>query len=269
MTDQKGRIVPFSVLLAYRNGVQLLAANMRLIGLMSISPFVVMLFTQFAIRLAGEHVGPFMIPVVVLPAGIVIGLLCSLLLRAMLLSEHPLASMPDDEHSDRRRHILSGAVAFALVQHVLMGANIMLVLISSELLKTPDQPAGMQGTLMMIVIFLMCVCARLFLLYVPLALGWSAQGFLKKLAVPFGNMRVIGLFMLNILSVSFLQFILINLLLVATDTQSLTELSGMTQFGIDVIAALSIVALSVMTTLSFAAATRQMTKDMVHENIRD
>ncbi|MBU6234283.1 MAG: hypothetical protein KGQ41_00420 [Alphaproteobacteria bacterium] len=192
----------FPLFESFAGGFRIFGQYWPLIMRLSFLPFAVTLLTFVGLRLFQENISLFLLPVVQIPSSFVIGILCALLLRNLLLNEHPLAVEGADK-ALRNRSIMEAAVANTAVTYFFTGIYAGLLRMQAFIEKNPDAAAPYMpiGVLAMA---LLLWGARWFWLHVPLALDWPIRAFYERVGRWGGSLRIFALFGMCSLCVNFL-----------------------------------------------------------------
>ncbi|MCB1538195.1 MAG: hypothetical protein H6865_04720 [Rhodospirillales bacterium] len=245
---------PFPIMESFLGGFRLCAAHARLILLMSFLPFVVTLATVVALRLAGDSVPLFWLPLAQLPAGFVTGLESALILRLMVLHEYPLI---DDEVSRRARNraVVQSGFIYAAVGYFTTGLYVAMA--TARQWFVSDPPASSPyAPLALALLILALFAVRWFWLHVPRALDWQTQGFYARLGGWGGSLRVFALFALCSLCLS----VVITFVQVVIHALAAAPMAGFAAAFDDAAVAAGTLALAILFTACTAAAVRFMMK---------
>jgi hypothetical protein len=243
---------PFPILESIILGLKLLFTHARLFLILSFFPFIVMLLTLVAIRLLGDKLTLFFLPVVQLPSSFIIGLQCALILRFIVLQEYPL--VPEGENkAARNRAITHAAVIYTAVTYFLMGLYAGLLQIRAFLQVNQDA-AGSYMPIVMAIMVLLIWGARWFWLHVPVALEWPVSAFYTRIGKWVGSLRVFALFALCSLLMNFVTGLLRLMVMAAAGPAP----GGFAKAFDDGIVAAATLMLAMLFTTSSAAAVKIM-----------
>lgn len=245
---------PFPIVESFIKGVRALIQHGRLMMVLSVFPFAVTLATMIALRIFGDGITMFWLPVVQIPASFVTGLEVALILRFLLLAEFPI--IPDsDARATRNRMVMQSALAYTVVTYCVTGAYAGLFMARNYLTLHPEAAAPyvplLIGAMVLIVWSL-----RWFWLHVPLAPGWSVHGFYERLGKWGGSLRVAALFVMCSLTLNIIAAFLHTVI----NTIARDSASGFVAAFEDAIVAGASLMLAVLFATSTAAAVQAMTK---------
>jgi hypothetical protein len=182
----------FPVFESFVGGLRLVHAHRRLFFVLSFLPFIVTLVTMVTLRLVGDSLDMFWLPVIQLPSSFVIGLQCALILRFVLLAEYPLQA-DSPEKAERNRAAIQSAVVYGAITYFITGAYAGLLRMRAFMTVNPEAAAP-YVPLIVAALVLLLWASRWFWLHVPIALGWSVSGFYERLGRWQGSLRIFGLF---------------------------------------------------------------------------
>ena len=192
----------FPVLEAFADGVRLLARDVRFFFLLSLFPFVATLVTLAVVRLAGDGLPMFVLPVLQLPSSFVVGLECALILRLVVLGEAPIISDAQARVA-RNRSAMQAALVYSCVTFFVGGAYGVMVRIKSVTDAMPDAAVPFMPVAV-VLLLAMLWGARWFWLHIPVALDWQVRDMYARLGGWRGSLGVFALFALCSLTVNIL-----------------------------------------------------------------
>lgn len=187
---------------AFIGGIRIFRDNSRLILKLSFVPFVFTLLTLIALRVFNDSMTLFLLPLVQVPSSFVTGLQCGLLLRYLMLGEHPLA--PEGEaRRIRNKAITESALVFTAVTYFVTGVYAGLIRLQ-KLLETTPEAAAPYMPLAAALLVAMVWGARYLWLHIPVALDWPIRDFYSRIGKWMGSLRVFALFAMCSLTMNFL-----------------------------------------------------------------
>jgi len=243
----------FPIFESFIGGIRLLVENRRLILLLSFFPFVLALCTLVFMRLIGDQLPLFMLPVVQLPSSFVTGLQCALLLRFLVLGEYPVA-IAGDARAARNRAILHSAVAYAAISYFVSGIYV-LTLKGQAMAKVNPEAVAPYMPLALFMLMAVMWGARWFWLHIPLALDWSVSDMYTRIGKWRGSFGVFSLFASCSLAVNFMLSIFRTTIHLALGNIS----PGMTAAFDDSILACANILLAVLFTVTSIMALKILT----------
>lgn len=193
---------PFPLLESFVTGFRLFSVNIRLIRRLSFLPFAVILMTFVVLRAFSEKIPFFLLPVVQIPSSFVVGLQCALLLRAMLLQEHPLLPEGPDK-TLRNRSVFEAAGVYAVVMYFVTGIYAMLTRFQAMTEANPEAAAPYMP-LAFAALVLVLWGARWLWLHIPLAVDWPVRAFYDRIGGWRGSFAVFALFGMTSICVNFI-----------------------------------------------------------------
>lgn len=186
---------------AFIGGFQIFRDNARIILKLSFVPFAATLATLVVLRAFNDSMTMFMLPLLQLPSSFVTGLQCGLLLRYIMLGEHPLA--PEGEARRlRNKAITESAFVFTAVTYFVTGLYAGLLKFQGIIEKTPEVAAPYMPVAAGLLVA-MVWGARYLWLHMPVALDWPVRDFYERVGRWSGSLRVFALFAMCSLTVNF------------------------------------------------------------------
>jgi hypothetical protein len=244
---------PFPVLQSFGMGLRLSVSHFRLFGVLSFFPFLVSLATLIVIRVMDAHLTMFWVPILQLPSSFVIGLLCALILRFIVLHEHPLAPEGEDK-SLRNRAVMQSSIVYAAISYFITGLHAGLLHLQGILNNGEPAVAAPYAPLAIALVVFVFWAARWFWLHIPVALDWPVAAFYQRIGGWIGSLKIFGLYALC----SLLMNIVATLVRSLIATVSGGKASGIMAAFDDGAVAVATLLLAVVFTSASAAAVKIM-----------
>ncbi len=189
---------PFPIMLSFMLGLQTIWGNRAVLARLLAFPFIVTFITLSVARALSGFITPFWVAILQLPASFVIGMALVIILRWVMLNEHP--AVPLLKGSERLHPMRGAAAVFMTVVYLQTGLQAVYMPGSPAVTAMNDMQNDMSSLAMWVgvsFVILMLWISRYLWLFIPVALDWKVGPFFDRLGGFFGSAHVFALMALS------------------------------------------------------------------------